>query len=93
MAQETVAERQAQPTPEGTYRSVELDWLEQHQDELAARYAGEWLAVDGPALVAHATTLEEVVRLARERGHPHPFITAVASEPIMRFVGHGHHCL
>ncbi len=77
MAQETVAERQARPAPEGTYRSAELDWLEQHQDELAARYAGEWLAIDGPALVAHATTLEEVVRLARERGHPEPLITAV----------------
>ena len=93
MAQETVPERQARPTPEGTYRSAELDWLEQHQDELEARYAGEWVAIDGPALVAHATTLEAVVRLARERGHPHPFITAVSSEPITRFVGHGHRCL
>ena len=93
MAGKTVPARPAWPSPEGTYRSVELDWLEQHQDELDARYAGEWLAIDGPALVAHATTLEEVVRLARERGHPHPFITAVSSEPIMRFVGHGHHCL
>ncbi len=77
MARKTVLERQAGPAPEGTYRSMELDWLERHQEELEARYAGEWLAIDGPALVAHGTTLEVVVRLARERGHPDPLITAV----------------
>ena len=77
MAQETAPERQASPAPEGIYRAAELDWLEQHQDELAVRYAGEWVAIDGSALVAHATTLEAVVRLARERGHPDPLITAV----------------
>lgn len=76
MARKTISETPASPAPEGTYRSVELDWLGQHQAELEACYAGEWLAIDGPALVAHATTLEEVVRLARERGHLHPLITA-----------------
>ncbi len=57
MAQKTVSGRQASPAPEGIYRSTELDWLGQHQDELEAHYAGEWLAIDGPALVAHATTI------------------------------------
>ena len=37
MAQQAVPERQARPAPEGPYLSTELDWLEQHQDELEAR--------------------------------------------------------
>lgn len=72
----------AQDRPEQEFRSLELAWLEANRAELAARYAGEWVAIDGSQLLAHAGDLPEVVRLASENGCSHPFIAAVPAGPI-----------
>jgi hypothetical protein len=72
------------PVPEEDLRAVEMEWLQEHQVELAAQYPGEWIAIEGSRLVAHAEDLSEVLRLAEEAGHPHPFVTAIPDQPITR---------
>jgi hypothetical protein len=64
-------------------RTVELAWLQRHEAELARLYPGQWIALDGDRLVAHADDLPGLLALARQAGHPHPFITAVPREPIL----------
>ena len=48
----------------GVDRSAEVHWLEQHW----ADYPGQWVAVLGENLVAHAETLDEL--LADLKAHP-----------------------
>lgn len=62
-------------------REAEMRWLHDNLNNIAALYPGEWIAIDGPALVAHAADLPSLLKKAAEAGHPNPFITAVPSEP------------
>jgi hypothetical protein len=55
---------------------AELDWIEDHQEEVAA-HAGEWLALADGHLVAAAATLKEARALSTERGYPNPLFFAV----------------
>ncbi len=64
-------------------REVEMKWLQDHHSEVAALYPGEWIAIDGAKLVAHAGDLPTLLKLSREAGHRHPFITAIPSEPVV----------
>ncbi len=68
--------------PAEDFREVEMIWLQEHQQELVALHPGEWIAIDGPRLVAHSGNLATLFDLAREAGHPNPFVTAMASEPV-----------
>lgn len=43
-------------------RQQELEWIKQHRDE----YAGQYVALLGDQLVAHANTLRELHRLVKE---------------------------
>lgn len=77
----------AQPLPSEGFRAVEMAWLQRNRDRLALDYPGEWIAVEGGELVAHANSLPDLLRRAAERGHPHPFVTAVSSGPAREFFG------
>jgi len=71
-----------EPLPHEDFRAVEMAWLQMHQAELCEKYRGEWVAIDGPGLVAHAEGLEALLSLSQEAGHPNPFITAIPEEPL-----------
>ena len=85
MATNPVAEPEApvpSPYPEGQpSRAVELAWLDANEGELAQHYAGQWIAVDGAELVAIAPDLLELLQIASDKGHPHPFVTALPTDP------------
>ncbi|MBI3973044.1 MAG: hypothetical protein HY332_17335 [Chloroflexi bacterium] len=60
----------------------ELAWISEHQEELFPAHAGEWIAVEGETLIATASDLPTLMRIARDRGHPHLFVTHIPLEPI-----------
>lgn len=62
-------------------RAADLDWLEAHGQEVHERYAGQFIAVEGQAVIAAAPDLRSVMEIARHRGHPYPLITAVPQHP------------
>jgi hypothetical protein len=62
-------------------RDAELAWLRAHERELAKQYAGQWIAVDGSELVAIAPDLLDLLQQASDKGHPHPFVTALPADP------------
>jgi hypothetical protein len=64
------------PLPDD-FRAVEMAWLQVHGRELAEQHAGEWIAIDGPQLVASAPDLPTLLARAAEAGHPDPLVTAV----------------
>lgn len=67
------------------FRSKEMAWLSKNGNTLFGLYPGEWIAVDGYCLVAHADTLTKLLRQATRLGHPHPLITAVPQERTLKF--------
>ena len=60
-----------------SFRREEMAWLGEHEEELEKDYPGEWLAFDGPRLVAHGQDLHAVVREAKDKGVNRPFLSAV----------------
>jgi predicted DNA-binding antitoxin AbrB/MazE fold protein len=54
-------------------RREELQWLAQE----SAAYAGEWVALDGPRLVAHGVKLAIVSAAAKAAGVIEPFFARV----------------
>lgn len=71
-----------EPLPAEDFRAAEMAWLQANQESLAGLYPGEWLAIEGTALIAHAGDLAELLKQSRKAGHPNPFITAIPAEPI-----------
>lgn len=63
----------AQPAEPDPLRRREYAWLREHRDE----YAGQYVALDGDQLVAHAGELRELHRLVREAGAYRPFFVRV----------------
>lgn len=61
-----------------------MDWLREHQADLVRLHQGQWVAVEGPALVAHAGDLATLLAFAAAKGHPLPLVTAVPAEPNVR---------
>jgi hypothetical protein len=59
-----------------------LQWISSHSDDLYPRYAGQWIAVDDEVLVAVASDLPTVMRLAAEHGHRLPLVMRVPMEPL-----------
>lgn len=49
--------------------STEFNWLVSHP-EITSRYAGEYIAVIGEAVVAHGKNLKAVLSEARKLGRP-----------------------
>jgi len=66
------ASEESLPEPD-LRRLREYEWLRQHRDE----YAGQYVALSGDRLVAHAATLQEAQRLAREAGAYRPLYVRI----------------
>jgi hypothetical protein len=71
-----------QATPAENFRAAEMAWLQEHYDEVAQKYPGEWIALDGPGLVGHAADLATLLALTGAAGHPDPFVTGIPGDPI-----------
>jgi hypothetical protein len=69
------------------FRASELAWLQAHEDDLVGTYAGQWIAVDGQSVVAHAGDLATLLQASNQAGHPHPFVTRITAEPRVPFFG------
>jgi hypothetical protein len=54
--------------------------VEEHREELRRRYAGQWIVVEGEALVAHHRVLQEAVDRASRRGVRHHFVVFIRSK-------------
>jgi len=72
--------RQDEPDP---YRRRELEWMKQHRDE----YAGQYVALLGDTLVAHAETLRELHRLVKESGVKRALFARIEALDELSFVG------
>jgi predicted DNA-binding antitoxin AbrB/MazE fold protein len=64
-------------------RREELQWLAQKSDG----YEGEWVALDGPRLVAHGVRLVSVGAAAKSAGVSDPFFARVPKDKNMPFGG------
>ena len=65
-------------------RTQEIAWLAQHRHE----YLGQWIAVDGPHLIANGNSLKEVLDSAHAKGHLRPLVDHVPKElPELPFGG------
>jgi predicted DNA-binding antitoxin AbrB/MazE fold protein len=64
-------------------RRDELYWLAKESDP----YAGQWVALDGPRLVAHGENLAIVIAEAKAAGVAHPFFASVSRDKDMPFGG------
>ena len=64
-------------------RQQELEWLKQHSRE----YAGQYVAILGDKLVAHAETLRELDRLIQASGVKRPTITHIKAPSETLFGG------
>jgi len=69
------------------FRAAEMAWLHDHLQELEEQFAGRWVAIDGPELIAQADDLATVLHLSAQAGHPHPFVTVIPTGPQPPFVG------
>ena len=58
--------------------NVELEWVAANFAELQAKYSGEWIAVMGETLIAHAVELDDVIQSTRQQGIDDPFIDWIA---------------
>ena len=63
-----------------TFRAEEMRWLWDHEKELNENYPGEWLALDGPRLVAHGRDLLQVIEEAKAKGVENPFFSSVRAK-------------
>jgi Family of unknown function (DUF5678) len=84
------AKRRRQPTSVArqvdvpdSERRAEYEWLRLHRGE----YPGQYVAVLGDRLVAHAETLGELHRLVRESGVKRPLFVRVESPDELPFGG------
>ncbi len=64
-------------------RREELRWLAKE----SGPYAGEWVALDGPKLVAHGDKLASVSAAAKAAGVTEPFFASVPRDKDMPFGG------
>ena len=63
--------------------SPEQNWIANHRD----RYVGEWVALDGAALIAHDRNGKTAYDLARAVGVHAPFVAYIDPEPTTPFAG------
>ena len=64
-------------------RREELQWLATE----SGPYAGEWVALDGPGLVAHGEKLASVSAAAKAAGVTEPFFASVPRDKELPFGG------
>ena len=64
-------------------RREEMRWLAQE----SSSYAGEWVAIQGPRLIAHGSKLADVSAAAQAAGVNDPFFASVPEDPDLPFAG------
>lgn len=64
-------------------RRAEMQWLAQE----SSSYAGEWVAIQGPRLIAHGAKLADVSAAAHAAGVTDPFFASVPEDPDIPFAG------
>lgn len=64
-------------------RREEMQWLAQE----SSSYAGEWVAIQGPRLIAHGAKLADVSAAAKAAGVNDPFLASVPEDPDIPFAG------
>ena len=64
-------------------RREELEWLAKE----SGPYAGEWVALNGPRLIAHGEKLAAVTAAARAAGVAEPFFARVRRDKDLPFGG------
>lgn len=64
-------------------RREEMQWLAQE----SSAYAGEWVAIQGPRLIAHGAKLADVSAAAKAAGVNDPFFASVPEDPDTPFAG------
>ncbi|MBV9156080.1 MAG: antitoxin family protein [Acidobacteriaceae bacterium] len=57
-------------------READLEWLKAHGNE----YPGEWVALDGGALISHGSNARSVRDEARQRGIARPLLLRIREE-------------
>lgn len=64
-------------------RREEMQWLAQE----SSSYAGEWVAIQGPRLIAHGPKLADVSAAAIAAGVNDPFFASVPEDPDVPLAG------
>ena len=82
-AQETPTKLSWRSTEPVNARREEMEWLAQQ----SASYAGEWVAIQGPRLVAHGAKLADVSAAAKAAGVNDPLFASVPEDPDVPFAG------
>ena len=70
------------PEPQN-FRREEMLWLANN----SAPYAGQWVALEGPNLIAHGTDAATVHEASRTAGVEHPLLTHLPKEDELPFGG------
>lgn len=74
--------------PDENFRAAEMAWLSEHLAELSETIGGQWVAIDGDSLIAHAPSLVEALRIAANVGHADPFVSLIPDhDPSLPFIG------
>lgn len=60
-----------------------LEWVSRNLPQLRVRYAGQWIAVSGNQVVAHARSLPELMQRLEEAAIERPFVTEIPAEPVV----------
>jgi len=81
--EESPARLSWESTEPGNERREELRWLAKE----SGPYAGEWVALDGPRLVAHGEKLAEVRAAAKAAGSVDPIFASVPKDKDLPFGG------
>lgn len=66
-----------------SHRYEELEWLSVHRHE----YRGQWVALQGNALISHGPRGQAVLDEARRKGVPRPLLEHIAEDFDMPSVG------
>jgi len=81
LALEGLDRRQDNEAEDEGFRATEMAWLASHLEQLQHEFPGEWIAIDGDSLVAHALDMRALYEQAGAVGHPNPFVTAIPATP------------
>ena len=66
-------------TPLTYQRKEEEEFIGEHPEAFDP-YVGQWVAMQGPAIIAGGPELSVVIKQACERGAPHPYVFRVESK-------------
>jgi len=60
-----------------------LEWVSRNLEVLRQQYAGQWIAITGNQVVAHAQSLSDLLPQLSAPGAERPFVTQIPAAPIV----------